>query len=98
DRRQDVLVLARELAGSARGGGRLEDLGLDPQRGAGAGDAGADPGASRGAQDGGGLAARQPADLGHLGHGAENAGAPVDPGDEEEAEGFTGVAVDITKV
>ena len=31
-------------------------------------------------------------------HGPEDAGAPVDPGDEEEAEGFTGVAVDITKV
>jgi hypothetical protein len=98
DRRQDVLVLAGQLARPAGRGGGVEQLGLDPQRGPGAGDAGADAGAGGGAQHGGGLAAGQATDLGDLGHGADDTGAAVDAGDEEEAEGFAGVAVQVAQV
>ena len=57
------LVFGGKLFRAVGDGLVVDQFGLHPQRGAGAGDAGADPGAPSGAQHRGGSAAGQPADL-----------------------------------
>ena len=63
DRDDELLVLGGELADLLGDRRVLDRLGLDPQRGAGAGHAGAEPGPAAGAQHRGGRTAGQPADL-----------------------------------
>ena len=81
----DGLVLARQLGRAVAGRGRVDGLGVDPQRVAGAGDAGADRGAVQAADDEGAEAASQLTGVLDRGHDADPGVAAVDAGDEEEA-------------